>query len=99
MRRRTLTTTGGNGIRFRRRHATTASGQRHHGTMIHAGAVQQMTTGADGRQRMMEHEESQESVYITFADFRGTVKTTLRELVDILMPYIKEALEEDEDET
>lgn len=43
----------------------------------------------------MEHEES---VYVTFADFRGTVQITVRELVDILMPYIKEALEEDKDE-
>ena len=42
----------------------------------------------------MEHEES---VYVMFADFRGTVVLTMRELVDILMPYIKEALEEDKD--
>ena len=42
----------------------------------------------------MEHEES---VYVMFADFRGTVQLTVRELVGILMPYIKEALEEDKD--
>ena len=47
-----------------------------------------------GRRKKMEHEES---VYVTFADFRGTVQITVRELVGILMPYIKEALEEDKD--
>lgn len=43
----------------------------------------------------MEHEES---ICVTFTDFRGgTVVLTVRELVDILMPYIKEALEDDKD--